>query len=111
MRFGVIIAAICAIALHAGIILFGGLLVPQAQKDQGAKKPVEILNADLVKKDVPKEPEKPEEKPEKQEEPPPDAEKVSKNMETPDDSPRALEMVDLSALASALNGSGGCQGA
>jgi protein TonB len=111
MRFGVIIAVFCAVMLHVGFILFGGLLIPQAQQE--AKTSKLSLGADdpvaEQKKEQPKDPEETPAKVENQEEPPPDAERIARTMEAEMEQSRApaLELASLASMGSALNGSGG----
>src|SRR5438874_2401810 len=98
-----------ALLLHAGILLFGGLLFNPEKKDHGTLQQVELLSEDDVKK---KDEEKPKDLPEElksEDEKPPDAAEIMRNLEPPviaNDAP-ALDAASLSAIEAALNGQGG----
>lgn len=99
----------CAIMLHAGVILFGGLLFLSHKKDYGTLQKVELLCEEDIaaKKEKPKEPEP--EKPEEMEtEQAPDASEIIRNLElsAATNAPE-LEAASLSALEAALSGQAG----
>lgn len=113
MRLGLLLGILCALVLHGGFILFGGL-IPGLKREAHAKtQQVELLSADDEaerKKDEPP-PEKKEEKKqevETQEEKPPDAAEIIRSIEmSAANSAPALEAASLSAIENALNGQGG----
>lgn len=114
MRFYVYFGIACAIALHLGFILFGGLLFTSHKKDHGTLQHVELLN----EKDIAAEEEKPkEQEPEKTEEmdseteQPPDAAEIIRNLEmsAAANAPE-LEAASLSAIEAALSGQAGSGG-
>ncbi len=117
MKFGIIVGVVCAFTLHAGFITFGGLFFPAARKDQGTLQQVELLSADETvqdekKKDEP-EPEKSDESEaiEVEEEAPPDAAEMMRNLElTPIAATPALDAASLSAIEAALSGQAGLGG-
>lgn len=106
-RLGVVIAAVLAVVLHAGFLLFGGLLLPEAQEHGSVTREVELLGKDEPKKDEkPQEPEqKPEIKPE--EEPPPNAEAIAQKMQSEASPTPALEAVSLADIMASMGGKGG----
>lgn len=108
MKIGLFLGIFLAVLLHAGFILFGGLLFISAKKDQGTLQQVELLSEDDAKKeaDRPKDPEPEEIKTE--DEKPPDAAEIMRNLEQPvaNDAP-ALDAASLSSIEAALNGQGG----
>src|SRR5690349_6930064 len=106
MKFGVVLGVVGAVLLHAGFILFGGLLIPKAKADHGTLQQVELLEPESP--DKPKDEQPKEQDPEEikaDDEPPPDAADIVKNMETPamNEAP-ALDAASLSAIENALNG-------
>lgn len=104
------ISFVFAIAAMAGVLLFGGLLLP-GKAGSAHMKTVELLSEDMEKTeekiDQP-EPEQPPEEIEAPKEQPPDAAEVNTVVRASDATP-ALDAVSLSAIASMLNpgGSGG----
>lgn len=108
MRFASVLGVVCALALHGGVLLFGGLLFPRHTKEALALQEVDLLN-DV---DAAAEQEKPSEpKPEKTEEietgaeQAPDAGEVIRNLEVAStDTAPALEAASLSAIEAALSG-------
>jgi protein TonB len=109
MKFGVVLGVIGAVLLHTGFILFGGLLIPKAKADHGTLQQVELLEPESP--DKPKDEKLEEKDPEEikaEEEPPPDAADIIKNLDTPvmNDAP-ALDAASLSAIENALNGVSG----
>lgn len=106
-RSGLFFGIVCAVALHAGIILFGGSLFANNKKDHGTLQQVELLNADAVEKEKPKE--QPVEKTEQIEtEKPPDVADIVHNVEQSAavNAPE-LEAASLSAIEAALSGQAG----
>ena len=100
----------CALLLHAGFILFGGLLFLHEDEDKGTLQEVELIAEDEAQPEK-----KPEEAPvEKSEEleteveEVPDAAEIIRNLElsAPALEP-ALEAASLSAIEQALSGAGG----
>jgi protein TonB len=115
-RFGWILAIFIAILLHAGFILFGGLIFgTDNTKKQSTTQEVELVtdvNTPEKEKDKPKDQkDEKKEEVESETEKPPDAEEMIKNLETPavNDAP-ALEAASLSAIEQALNGQAGTGG-
>jgi protein TonB len=106
-KSGLFIGIVCAIGLHAGIILFGGSLFASHKKDHGTLQQVELLNSDAVEKEKPKE--QPVEKTEQIEtEKPPDVADIVHNVEQSAavNAPE-LEAASLSAIEAALSGQAG----
>ncbi|MEI7836450.1 MAG: energy transducer TonB [Planctomycetota bacterium] len=106
------VGIVCAVVLHAGFILFGGLLLPEEKKNHGSTQEVELVGdataPEKQKKEEPKESKTTTEKVENSDEPPPDAESVSRSLDLSDAAkPPALELVGLGAIGAALNGQGG----
>lgn len=116
MRFGLLLGVVCAIVLHGGFILFGGLICPSLRREAHATtQQVELLSEnDADEKSKPRvepPPEKKEEKKEEietQEEKPPDAAEIIRSIElSATNQAPALEAASLSAIESALSGQGG----
>jgi protein TonB len=114
MKIGWVVAILCAVALHAGFILFGGVIFG-THKDEKKAKTEEV---ELVSDATDKEKEKPKEQPvekkdevETEAEKAPDAAEIIRSLETPavNDAP-ALEAASLSAIEQALNGQAGGAG-
>ena len=101
-----------AVALHAAVLLFGGLIFPKAKKDQGTLQEVELLSeTDSVEKKEEKPEEKKVEKAEEietEEEQAPSSVDLVTATEMPvmNDGP-ALDAASLSAIEAALNGEQG----
>lgn len=102
-----VLGILVALLLHAGFLLFGGLLLPQATP-VATYKEVDLLDPEAPK---PEQPPEPEEKPPEVETRPeevPDAALVAKSLEaSPMDSAPALDASSLSAISEALSGHGG----
>jgi protein TonB len=103
----VLLGFLLALVVHAAILAFGGLLMPEARA-----KPATTTEVDLVG-DEPAAEKKPEPKPEPQEPPvepekPPESADLLKNLDvpTPADMP-ALDAASLGAIEQALAGGGG----
>ncbi len=107
----------CAVALHAGVILFGGLPFLGHKKDYGTLQQVDLLSdkdaaAEKDKpKDKPKEPEPADKKKDEMEtdkEQVPDASEIVRNLElSAAASAPALEAASLGAIEAALSGQAG----
>lgn len=110
MRLSLIIGVALAVALHAGFILFGGLLIPKAQESHGSMQEVELIAPEQQKEDdkPQPEPEEPEEELAADQEQAPDAADIIRNLETPTmNEPPALDAASLSAIEAALSGQSG----
>ena len=100
----------CAIVLHVGFILFGGLLFISHKKDHGTLQQVELLSEEDIaaEKEKPKEPEPETEKAEEMDtetEQAPDAAEIIRNLElSAAASAPELEAASLSAIEAALSG-------
>lgn len=107
----VFLSLLLAMVLHAGILLFGGLLFPRPEEGEGKLQTVDLLTGDETAQA--KEKEKPKEKPSEEEkveadaDKPPDAAEVVRNLEL-DAAAKApeLEAASLSAIEAALSGQG-----
>lgn len=108
MKIGAFLGVVCAVVLHVGFILFGGLLFVGAGKDRGTLQQVELLSEDDAEKkeETPEEP-KPEEM-EAETEEAPDAAEILRSLEVTvaPDAP-ALDAASLSAIEAALSGQAG----
>jgi protein TonB len=115
MRFGWIIGIAVAIALHAGFLLFGGLIVGTREEAKAKVHQVELVSDDAAV-DKPKDDKKPEdqEKPDdmkKEAEDVPDAAEVVRSLElSAAAAAPELEAASLAAIEQALNGAGGAAG-
>lgn len=114
MKIGLLFGITCALALHAGVILFGGLVVGH-KKDYGTLQQVELLSDDAAEKDTPKDKAKQESKEQEQTEKKdameteaeqaPDAAEMVRNLElSAAASAPALEAASLGAIEAALGG-------
>jgi len=103
-----LLGIVFAFALHAGFLLFGGLLFPSAKKDQDKLQEVELLSSDDEKPEEKKKDEKEPESKEKletEDEKPPDATELTRNLDlSPLADAPALEESSLAAIEQALNG-------
>jgi protein TonB len=108
MKFAWLLGILCAFLLHAGVVLFGGLIFAGARKDQGTLQQVELLAPDdPAAKEKPPEEQPKQEELESQEEKPPDAAEILRNLDQPVTSAApALDAVSLGAIEQALNGQG-----
>lgn len=111
MKFNLSFGIVCAIVLHAGFILFGGLLFISHKKDYGTLQQVELLSEDDVaaEKEKPKEHELEEtEEMETETEQAPDASEIIRNLELSAavNAPE-LEAASLSAIEAVLSGQAG----
>ena len=108
MKFGLILGIFCAVLLHLGILLFGGLIFHSDKPNHGTLQQVELLDATEDKKEKLEDPEPEKKELEADAEQAPDAAEIIRNLEKPQaiDAP-ALEAASLSAIEQALNGSGG----
>ncbi len=103
-----LLGILCAFLLHAGVVLFGGLVFGGEQENHQKLQQVELLATD----DPAEKPKAPEEKPPEPEleattEKAPDAAEILRNLEQPVvNAAPALDAVSLGALEQALNGGG-----
>ena len=106
---GRVLGVVFGVAILVGVLLFGGLLLPQTHKNAHIKT-VELLSEDLQKADDKKqdqpEPEKPPEELQAQKDQPPDISEVTAATPASDATP-ALDAASLSSIMSALNPGGG----
>ncbi len=109
MKIAGLLGIVFAVALHAGFILFGGLLFPDDKEDKGTLQEVELLSEDDAadeKEEQQKEPatENEEELATETEEPP-DAAEIMRSLEqSPVIDAPALDAASLSAIEAALSG-------
>ena len=116
MKLFPVLGVVCAVLLHLGFLLFGGLLFAR-EKEAGVTREVELLS-ELEQEEEEKAEEKaPDEEPPaeselaQEEEAPPDAEEIIRSLElTPLQSAPALDAASLSAIEAALGGSLGSGG-
>lgn len=97
----------CAIMLHAGFILFGGLLFPGQKRNHATLQQVDLLSAEDIaaEKEKPKEPEAAPEEMNPETEQPPDGAEIIRNLEmTAAANAPELEAVSLSSIEAALSG-------
>ena len=107
MRLGYLLGIATAMAVHAGILLFGGIFSMGKTKDAISVQAVDLLS-NVAEEEKKKPEEQKEEKPEDLEtekEQPPDAAEIMRNLDKPqmDEAP-ALEAASLSAIEAALSG-------
>ncbi len=109
-QVAVILGVLAAVTLHAGLILFGGLIFPAAKKPEAVTAPVDLLGDVEERKDR-KVDEEPKEKKEieAETEQPPDASEILEKLDSQPstDATPALEAASLSAIEAALSGQGG----
>ncbi len=110
---GAVLGIVIAVLLHAIVLLFGGLVFANEKKDEGTLQQVELLSeadaaADREKEKAEPEPTEARDEMETEDEQPPDAAEVMRNLElsAAADAP-ALEAASLGAIEAALNGQGG----
>jgi protein TonB len=112
-KYGLFLGIVCAIALHAGIFLYGGLLFAGHKKDYGTLQQVELVSEDAAKaeKEKPKEQTTETEKIETETEQAPDAAEIIRNIELSAalNAPK-LEAASLSEIEAALGGQAGSGG-
>jgi periplasmic protein TonB len=109
MRGGLFLGILCAIALHVGALLFGGLFVPSHGTDYTSLQKVDLVSetdaAKVKEKEKPKEPEKKDEEIETETEEAPDAAEIIEKMElSAAASAPKLEAASLGAIEAALSG-------
>ena len=114
MKINLSFGIVCAIVLHVGFILFGGLLFISHKNDHGTLQQVELLSKEDIaaEKEKPKEPETEKtEEMDNETEQPPDAAEIIRNLElsAAANAPE-LEAASLSAIEAALSGQAGCGG-
>ncbi len=109
MKIAGLLGIIFAIALHAGFLLFGGLLFPDHKEDKGTLQEVELLSEEEAADE--KEEQREEPAPENAEdlateaEEPPDAAEIMRSLEqSPVADAPALDAASLSAIEAALSG-------
>jgi protein TonB len=109
MKLAWLLGLVCAILLHAGVVLFGGLVFGRDDDPKSKLTQVDLLaTEDPAEKPKPPEEKPPEEPIESTTEKAPDAAEILRNLEQPlVNSAPALEAVSLGALEQALNGGGG----
>jgi len=110
MKLAWLLGIACAVLLHAGVLLFGGIFFMDKKKDHGTLQEVDLVSAEAVKqekkKDEPREVKH--EEIEAQAEAPPDAAELLKSLDVaPMDNTPALEAASLGAIDAALSGQGG----
>lgn len=105
MKFGVVLGVVAAIVLHVGFIAFGGLLFASAHPNEASLQEVELLSDTDPEKPTEPVDQDPAEKLETDQEQPPDAEEIIRNLESPvlNNAP-ALDAASLSAIEAALSG-------
>lgn len=99
-----------AIAVHAFVLLFGGLLFMGHEEQAASKKDVEIVTEDVAKDKDEQEQQEPEPQEEvaKPDDAPPDPDAVTPtDIAQPSDDAPALDAASLSAIEAALNGESG----
>jgi TonB family protein len=114
MKIAWSLGVVCAVLMHAGFLLFGGILFPDPEESAGTVQSVDLLTevdadeSDKQDEQPQAEPEESDEEMESESEEPPDAAEILRSLEASpvDDSP-ALDAVSLSAIEAALSGSGG----
>jgi protein TonB len=101
-----LLGILLAFSVHTALLLFGGLLFAGTAPAEGQEREVELLTAlEQPKPDDPAKDTAPEEL-EADDEPPPDAAEILKQMEPGPSEPAALDAVSLGAIAQALDGGG-----
>ncbi len=112
---GRVFAILAAVLVHVAVILFGGILFMHDKETKGKVRQVDLLSETANEKEKEKEKKKDQEQPaekkeqiDPQNEPPPDAAEVVRNLEVSAAAAApALEAASLSAIEQALNGGGG----
>lgn len=115
MKLGAFFGIFCAVLLHLGFILFGGLVFHAAKKKSSSLQQVELLSVEELEQEKDKEEEKQPETPaevseelEAEEEQPPDAQEIIRSLElSPLAAAPELASLSLSAIEDALRGVGG----
>lgn len=109
LKSGLFLGIVCAIALHAGVIMFGGSLFTSHNNAHNKLQQVELLSDDVVaEKEKPKDESIEAEKLDAAEAPAPDAAEMIRNMElsAAANAPE-LEAASLSDIEAALGGQAG----
>jgi len=108
MKVGLVFGILCALVLHAGVLLFGGILFLGDEEDKVVVQEVELLSAEDVEDEKKPEVEPApatEEAPQSETEQAPDADEIIRNLElTETVSGPELESLSLSAIEAALSG-------
>jgi protein TonB len=107
---GRVLGIVLAASLHVAFILFGGLLFPKNEEDEGTLQEVELVSEDVAadekkeeEEETPDEPAEDELKTEAEEAP--DVAEIMRNLElSAIDEPPALEAASLGAIEQALSG-------
>lgn len=114
MKFGLVLGVVCAVVLHVGVILFGGVFFMHDEVDHGTLTVVKLMSDEEIAEEE-KEPEKePEADPaateselETEVEEVPDAEEIIRSIELSAAAAMPeLEAASLSAIEAALSGTG-----
>lgn len=102
------VGLLCAVLLHGGFLLFGGLLLPERKPSSGESHTVDLLSELAAAKEDPQQEHKEIEKIERPEEKAPDDVPAPQAPEVqPQNDAPALEAASLSAIEAALHGQGG----
>jgi protein TonB len=103
-----LLGILCAFLLHAGVVLFGGLVFGGEKQEHEKLQQIELLaTEDPAEKPKPLDEPPPEQELEATAEKPPDAAEILRNLEQPiANAAPALDAVSLGALEQALNGGG-----
>lgn len=102
------VGLLCAVLLHAGFLLFGGLLLPERKTSSGETHTVDLLSDLAAAKEDPLPERKEIEKLEQPEEKAPEDAPAAQYPEAlPQNDTPALEAASLSAIEAALHGQGG----
>jgi protein TonB len=107
MKTGLFFGIVCAAVLHLGVLLLGGVLLPQHGKDLTTLQEVELLAEEELEPEEKKSEEEPEvrEDMESEQEEAPDAEDVIRKMElAPENQTPELEAASLASIEAALSG-------
>lgn len=110
MKLGWLLGIASAVFVHVFVLLFGGAFFANEKHAQGALTPVDLLDdiEDTKPKDKPLEEEPETAELDAEQEQPPDATELVKNLEiAPINDAPALEAASLSAIEAALNGQSG----
>jgi protein TonB len=104
---GLILGILFAVALHAGVLLFGGTLLSARTVDYATAQKVDLVTEDdAAKKTDPEEPVEQQDL-QNQQDQAPDASKIIEKLQmAPEDNAPKLEAASLSAIEAALNGGG-----
>lgn len=106
MKLAWVLGILAAVVLHAGVLLFGGLIFAGAKDEKGKLQQVELLDPEAPEeKKKPEEPQEAKEELQPETEKAPDAAEILRQLDQPVTSAGpALDAVSLGALEQALNG-------